>query len=103
MKMKPIWRRLLTRSIAVVPAVIVAAVMGDKAVGQLLVISQVILSMQLSFAVFPLVQFTSLKKYTGRYANSIFTSVVAVLVALLIAGLNVYLLVSVMRDPSLMH
>eukprot|EP00878_Enallax_costatus_P016073 GHUV01016854.1.p3 GENE.GHUV01016854.1~~GHUV01016854.1.p3 ORF type:complete len:192 (+),score=52.29 GHUV01016854.1:1595-2170(+) len=102
LKMKPIWRRLLTRSLAVVPAVIVAAVMGDKAVGQLLVISQVILSMQLSFAVFPLVQFTSMRKYTGRYANSIFTSIVAVLVALLIAGLNVYLLVAVMRDPTSM-
>lgn len=102
MKMKPIWRRLLTRSIAVVPAVIVAAVMGDKAVGQLLVISQVILSMQLSFAVFPLVHFTSLKKYAGRYASSIFTSVVAVVVAVIIAGLNMYLLVSVLKDPSSM-
>lgn len=102
LKMKPVLRRLLTRGLAVVPAVIVAAVMGDKAVGQLLVISQVILSMQLSFAVFPLVQFTSMKKYAGRYANSTFTSIVAVLVALLIAGLNAYLLIAVMRDPTSM-
>eukprot|EP00879_Flechtneria_rotunda_P015558 GHRR01016271.1.p1 GENE.GHRR01016271.1~~GHRR01016271.1.p1 ORF type:complete len:264 (+),score=85.65 GHRR01016271.1:371-1162(+) len=100
MKMKPVWRRLLTRSLAVIPAVIVAAAMGDEAVGKLLVISQVVLSMQLSFAVFPLVQFTSQKKYVGRYANSIFTSVVAVVVALLIAGLNIFLLVRVFQDPA---
>lgn len=56
--------------------------------------------MQLSFAVFPLVHFTSMKKYTGRYANSLATSIAAVLVALLIAGLNGYLLVSVLKDPG---
>jgi manganese transport protein len=61
---------------------------------------QVVLSMQLSFAVFPLVHFTSLKKFTGRYANSLATSISAVLVALLIAGLNGYLLVSVLREPG---
>jgi Mn2+/Fe2+ NRAMP family transporter len=61
---------------------------------------QVVLSMQLSFAVFPLVHFTSLKRFTGRYANSLATSIAAVLVALLIAGLNGYLLVSVLRDPG---
>ncbi|WIA15564.1 hypothetical protein OEZ86_004166 [Tetradesmus obliquus] len=100
MKMKPVMRRLLTRALAVIPAVIVAAVMGDKAVGQLLVISQVVLSMQLSFAVLPLVHFTSSAKFTGRYANSLATSIAAVLTALLIAGLNGYLLVSVLRDPG---
>jgi manganese transport protein len=61
---------------------------------------QVVLSMQLSFAVFPLVHFTSAAKFTGRYANGIVTSVLAVLAALLIAGLNLYLLISVMRDPK---
>lgn len=100
MKMKPVWRRLVTRAVAVVPALVVAAVMGDKAVGQLLVISQVILSMQLPFAVFPLVQFTSRRKYTGRYANGYITTAFASLAALIIAGLNVYLLISVMRDPK---
>lgn len=100
MKMKPVMRRLLTRALAVIPAVIVAAVMGDKAVGQLLVISQVVLSMQLSFAVLPLVHFTSSAKFMGRYANSLATSIAAVLTALLIAGLNGYLLVSVLRDPG---
>lgn len=100
LKMKPVLRRIVTRAVAVVPALVVAAAMGDKAVGQLLVISQVVLSMQLPFAVFPLVQFTSAKKYTGRYANGYVTSACAVLAAMLIAGLNVYLLISVMRDPK---
>jgi manganese transport protein len=96
-KMRPVLRRLLTRSVAVVPAVIVASVAGDRAVGKLLVLSQVILSMQLSFAVFPLVHFTSLKKFTGKYANGWITTGVAVIVAVVIAGLNVYMLISVMR------
>lgn len=61
---------------------------------------QVVLSMQLSFAVLPLVHFTSSAKFTGRYANSLATSIAAVLTALLIAGLNGYLLVSVLRDPG---
>ena len=100
LKMKPVWRRLLTRSVAVTPALIVASVAGDKAVGQLLVISQVVLSMQLPFAVFPLVHFTSCRKFTGRYASSRITSGIAGVVALIIAGLNVYLLISVMRDPA---
>lgn len=100
MKMKPVYRRLLTRAVAVVPALVVAAALGDKAVGQLLVISQVVLSMQLPFAVFPLVQFTSRRKFTGRYANGYITATLAGLAALLIAGLNVYLLISIMRDPK---
>lgn len=100
LKMRPVLRRLLTRAVAVVPALVVAVVMGDKAVGQLLVVSQVILSMQLPFAVFPLVQFTSGRKFTGRYANGWVSTVFAGLSALLIAGLNVYLLISVMRDPK---
>lgn len=98
-KMRPVLRRLMTRAVAVVPAVVVAAVAGDKAVGRLLVISQVVLSMQLPFAVFPLVQFTSLKRYAGRHASGWVTSCIAGAVALLIAGLNGYLLVSVIRDP----
>jgi manganese transport protein len=100
LKMKPVWRRLLTRSAAALPAVVVAASMGDAAVGQLLVVSQVILSMQLSFAVIPLVWFTAQRRYCGRFASSVPTSVLAGAVAVLIAGLNGYLLISVLRDPS---
>ena len=100
LKMKAWVRRLLTRATALLPAVIVAAVMGDAAVGQLLVISQVILSMQLSFAVFPLVQFTSSKAYVGKHANHIVVSALSVLVAVFIAGLNVYLLITVIGNKG---
>ena len=61
-RLRPWMRRLLTRLVAIVPAVIVAAMFGEKGVGELLVLSQVILSMQLSFAVIPLVMFTSDQK-----------------------------------------
>lgn len=93
LKMRPWLRRLLTRGAAIVPAAIVAAAMGDAAVGKLLIISQVVLSLQLSFAVFPLVHFTTSSKYVGRYASGWCATVGAWLLALLIAGLNVYLLV----------
>lgn len=100
MRLKPWVRRLVTRSLAIVPAVIVAAVMGNKAVSQLLVISQVILSLQLSFAVIPLVHFTSCKKYMGRFSNSRLVAVIAAILALIIAGLNGYMFVSTFIHKS---
>ena len=63
-------------------------------------VSQVILSMQLSFAVFPLVQFTSSKAYVGKHANHIVVSALTVLVAVFIAGLNVYLLITVIGNKG---
>jgi Mn2+/Fe2+ NRAMP family transporter len=100
LRMRPVLRRVLTRSVALVPAIVVAAVGGDAAVGKLLVISQVVLSMQLPFAVFPLVHFTSLRKFTGRFANSVPVSILALLLAVVIALLNGYLLVSAARNPA---
>ncbi len=89
----PSWlRRLITRLIAIVPAVIVTAMYGEKGVGALLILSQVILSLQLSFAVIPLVLFTSSKAKMGEFANHPLTQAIAWLVALVIAGLNGYLL-----------
>src|SRR3984893_8881831 len=61
----PVWRRLITRLIAIIPAVIVTALLGENGTAQLLILSQVILSMQLSFAVIPLVMFTSDKAKIG--------------------------------------
>ncbi len=91
--MKPWVRRLLTRGIAIVPAIIVIGLFGENATTELLVLSQVILSMQLSFAVFPLVMFTSDKAKMGEFVNSRATKLVAWSIAVLIAGLNIYLLV----------
>ncbi len=68
-RLKPWLRRLITRLIAIIPAFIVTEVSGEKGVASLLVLSQVILSMQLSFAVIPLIVFTNDKRKMGRFAN----------------------------------
>ena len=91
-RLRPWVRRLITRSIAIVPAAIVAIMYGESGTAKLLVLSQVILSMQLSFAVFPLVKFTSDKVKMGEFANPVWLKALAYLVAVIIAGLNVWLL-----------
>jgi manganese transport protein len=91
----PAWlRRLITRLIAIVPAVIVTAVYGERGVGKLLILSQVILSLQLSFAVIPLVHFTGQRSKMGEFANSRPVAVLAWLVTAAIVGLNSWLLVT---------
>jgi len=95
----PAWlRRLITRLIAIIPAVIVTAVSGERGTGQLLILSQVILSMQLSFAVVPLVIFTSDKAKMGAFVNPRWVKVTAWSVAVLIGALNGWLLVETFRD-----
>ncbi len=93
LRLKPWLRRLVTRSVAIIPAVIVTAVMGESGTAKLLIFSQVVLSMQLSFAVFPLVAFTSDKTKMGEFVNAAWIKALAWTVALIIAGLNVWLLV----------
>lgn len=94
----PSWqRRLITRLVAVVPTVIVTALYGSTGTGKLLVFSQVILSMQLSFAVFPLVRFTSDSRLMGPFVNRQSIQILSWMVALLIAGLNAWLLIQVFR------
>lgn len=97
-RLRPWLRRLITRLIAIVPAVIVAALYGEKGVGQLLVLSQVILSLQLSFAVIPLVWFTSEKRKMGVFANKPWLIVTAWLITVIIVALNGYLLVQTARE-----
>ncbi|NBC67915.1 Nramp family divalent metal transporter [Paenibacillus sacheonensis] len=92
LRLKPWLRRLITRMIAVVPAVIVTWLYGAKGTTDLLILSQVILSLQLSFAVIPLVKFTSDKKKMGVFANKMWMKILAWFVAVVIAGLNIYLL-----------
>lgn len=93
LRLKPWVRRLITRLIAIVPALIVAILYGEKGTTELLVFSQVILSLQLSFAVVPLVQFTSDRLKMGRFVNPGWVRYLSWAVAGLIIGLNVYLLV----------
>jgi len=92
LRLKPWQRRLITRLVAVGPALVVAIVYGERGAGKLLVLSQVILSMQLSFAVVPLVLFTSDKLKMGVFVNSRLVRTVAWAVAGLIIGLNGFLL-----------
>ena len=91
-RLKPWIRRLLTRLIAIVPALIIAILYGEKGTTDLLVLSQVILSMQLSFAVIPLVMFTNSKAKMGEFANKNFLKVIVAFVTLIILVLNLYLL-----------
>jgi manganese transport protein len=97
-RLRPWLRRLITRAIAIVPAAIVAIVYGESGTAQLLVLSQVILSMQLSFAVFPLVMFTSDKVKMGEFVNPRWLKVLAYLVATVIASFNGWLLVQVLGE-----
>ncbi len=84
-------RRLITRLIAIIPAYIVIVVYGEGQTGALLVFSQVVLSLQLGFAVIPLIHFTSDKKTMGVFANKMWVKVVAWTIATVIISLNVKL------------
>ena len=96
-RIRPWLRRLITRLIAIVPAIIVAIFYGQSGTAKLLILSQVILSLQLSFAVFPLVMFTSDREKMGRFANSRSVKVLAWSAALVIAALNAWLLLQTFR------
>jgi manganese transport protein len=92
----PAWmRRLVTRMLAIIPAVTVAALYGESGTAKLLVLSQVILSLQLPFAVIPLVRFTSDKEKMGPFASPRWLVALASLVAAVIVGLNTKLLFDV--------
>jgi manganese transport protein len=96
-RLRPWVRRLLTRGIAIVPAVVTAILYGESGTAKLLVLSQVILSLQLSFAVFPLVRFTSERAKMGSLVNPVWLKFLAYTVAVVIAALNAWLLVQSVR------
>ncbi len=93
LRLKPWVRRLLTRSIAIIPAFVATAWYGEKGTSELLVFSQVVLSIQLSFAVIPLVMFTSNSKLMGAFVNSSVLKIVSWVIAGIILLLNSYLLI----------
>ena len=94
-RLRPWLRRLITRLIAIIPAVLVIGLAGDRGAGPLLILSQVVLSLQLSFAVFPLVIFTSDRRRMGPLVNPRWIIAIAWPIAVLIAALNVWLLIQV--------
>jgi len=91
-RLKPWLRRLVTRLIAVIPALIVTIIYGEQGTTDLLLLSQVILSMQLSFAVVPLVMFTGSKLKMGQFANKLWLKILIWVIAIIIISLNLYLL-----------
>jgi manganese transport protein len=96
-RLKPWLRRLITRGIAIIPAFIVTVMYGERGIANLLLLSQVILSMQLSFAVIPLILFTNDRHKMGRFANSMGTKIIAWVVAAIILVLNLYLLYDTLK------
>jgi manganese transport protein len=96
-RLRPWLRRLITRLIAIIPAVIVTIISGEAGTTNLLVLSQVILSLQLSFAVFPLVMFTSDKVKMGEFVNGPTVKWLAWVIAVVIASLNAWLLMQTFR------
>jgi manganese transport protein len=91
-RLRPWLRRLITRLIAIIPALLTIGIYGERSTGSLLILSQVILSLQLPFAVFPLVLFTGDRRKMGALVAPGWMMALAWPVAILIAGLNVWLL-----------
>ncbi len=87
-RLRPYLRRLLTRSIALVPAVVVISISGNSGSYQLLILSQVILSLQLPFAIIPLVHFTSDRLKMGSFVNKLWVKILAWLTSIAIIALN---------------
>jgi manganese transport protein len=96
-RIRPWLRRLITRGVAIVPAALTAVFFGESGTAKLLILSQVILSLQLSFAVFPLVRFTSERAKMGEFVNSRFVTLLAYATAIVIALLNAWLLTLTIR------
>jgi manganese transport protein len=98
LRMSPWLRRLITRTLAIIPAAITVYISGASGTYQLLILSQVILSMQLPFAVIPLIQFTNSRERMGEFANRGWVQVLAWMAALLILALNIRLVVLEVAD-----
>ena len=92
-RVQPWLRRLISRGLAIIPAALVILLMGEQMVGSLLVLSQVVLSMQLAFAVIPLITFTSDRRRMGEFVNAPWVVGLSVLVALIIVTLNAKLVI----------
>jgi manganese transport protein len=91
-RLRPWLRRLITRALAIIPAVLVIGIFGESKTTQLLVASQVVLSMQLGFAVWPLMRFTDERAKMGEFANRVWLKILGWTVAAIIILLNVKLL-----------
>jgi len=98
LRMRPWLRRLVTRVVAIIPAAFTVYFAGAHGTYQLLILSQVILNMQLPFAVIPLIQFTSSKERMGEFANRVWLQVLAWSAAALILSLDIWLVTLTVED-----
>ncbi|HLO51399.1 MAG TPA: Nramp family divalent metal transporter [Kamptonema sp.] len=98
LRFAPWLRRLVTRMLAIIPALIAIILFGEHSTTSLIVLSQVVLSLQLPFAVIPLVMFTSNRRLMGEFVNPLWLKSLAWLVASIIVGLNCWLLLQTMLD-----
>ena len=94
LRINPLIRRLITRLVAIIPAVIVILIYGDEKVDSLLILSQVILSLQLGFAIIPLIHFVSDQSKMGKFAINPITKILAWLIAMVLIYLNFKMLIS---------
>ncbi len=101
-RLRPWLRRLITRALAIVPAVLVIGVFGESKTTQLLIASQVVLSMQLGFAVWPLLRFTDEKSKMGEFANKLWLKILGWATAAIIIVLNVKLLFDTFMPDSVL-
>ncbi len=100
LRMSPIKRRLLTRGLAIIPAVGVLSYSGENGVLQLLVLSQVVLSLQLPFAIVPLIRFTSARRIMGTFASPLWLRGMACAAALMIIALNAWLVMQTLSPTG---
>jgi manganese transport protein len=98
LRIQPWLRRLITRLIAIIPAFLVIWLMGESATGELLILSQVVLSLQLGFAIIPLIHLTSDKKHMGAFANKLWVKIAAWAIAAVIVVLNAKLVVETLNN-----
>jgi manganese transport protein len=98
----PWLRRVITRGLAIIPAVLVIGIFGEGKTTQLLIASQVVLSMQLGFAVWPLMRFTGEKGKMGEFANGLWIKLFGWMTALIIITLNVKLLCDIFLPAAWM-
>jgi len=100
LKIRPWIRRLLTRSLAIVPSVIVIAIFGDSGTYSMLIFSQVILSLQLPFAIIPLIKFTSTSSLMGPFVNRPIVHIAAWMFSVIIISMNIWLVGAFFFFPS---
>jgi len=97
-RMRPVLRRLITRSLAIIPAVLVISIQGDQGSYGLLILSQVVLSLQLPFAIIPLIRFTSEKERMGEFASKLPVRILSWITATIVVGLNARLIVQTLTS-----